>query len=290
MRVKLAKRTGFCFGVKRAVSMAEDALKNNRRAICSLGSIIHNREVVEDLSKKGLRVVGDIRDISEGAVVISSHGLSPKIASRLAKKGLEIIDTTCPFVLKAQDIARRLSDEGYTVLIVGDANHPEVKALVDFVPKKAFVVKDKFEAASLKLKKNERLSIISQTTQSTGNFRDCIKAIRKLGPKEIKIFNTICNDAEERQKDARALARKVDLMLVVGGRHSANTKRLLEVCRPILKKTHLVETEKDLKEGWFKRGRAIGIASGASTPDWIIQKITKAINSKSKERGCAANG
>lgn len=283
MTIILAEKTGFCFGVKRAVSMAEAALKN-RGPICSLGSIIHNEQVVNGLSKKGLNVVSDIGEIKRGTVVISSHGLSPKTASRLAQKGLKIIDTTCPFVLNAQRIARRLSDEGYTVIIVGDANHPEVKALVDFVPKKVFVVKDKRETLGLRLKKDERVSIISQTTQSTGNFLDCIKAIAEIAPKEIRVFNTICNDAEERQAFARGLAGKVDLMLIAGGRHSANTRRLVEVCRKILKTTYLVETESDLKRTWFKNGHVVGITSGASTPDWIIERIVDKIKLKGKSK------
>ena len=279
MSVRLAKKVGFCFGVKRAVAMAEAALKKNK-PIYSLGSIIHNRQVVEDLSRKGLKVIDDANKTKGGLLVISSHGLSPKIARDIAGRGIKIIDTTCPFVLNAQRIAKRLSDEGYIVVIVGDARHPEIKALVDFVPKKVFVVKDSREALRLKLKSDERVSIISQTTQSMANFLDVIKTVVEHRPKEVRVFNTICNDAEERQRFASRMAKEVSLMLVVGGKNSANTRRLLEVCKKTLKRSHLVETDKELRKAWFKKGQVVGITSGASTPDWMVQKVVNKIKKK----------
>ncbi len=283
MRIVLAKKIGFCFGVRRAVGLAEKALRENEK-VYSLGSIIHNRQVVDALSKKGLRVVRDIGGIKRGTVVISSHGISPEIAKNIKTKGLGLIDTTCPFVLNAQMIARSLSNQGYKVIIVGEAAHPEVKALVGFVSKDALVVKDKKIAEGLKLKDREKISIISQTTQSTKNFSEVVKAILKSKLKDIKIINTICKDTEERQKAARMLAKSVDAMVVVGGRNSANTKRLFAVCKEILKNSHLVETEKDLKKSWFKHARVVGVTSGASTPDWIVKKVINEIK-KSNRKG-----
>lgn len=279
MKVVLAKRIGFCFGVKRAIDMAENALRENER-VCSLGSIIHNAQVVDGLSRKGLEVIKDIDRIKAGAVVASSHGISPKIAGRIKEKRLKLIDTTCPFVLNAQRIARSLSDAGYSVIIVGDANHPEVKALVDFASKDVFVVKDAREARALKLNQNGKFSIISQTTQSTDNFLDAVKAILEKMPKELRVINTICRDVEERQGAARALAKGVDAILVIGGRNSANTKRLFEICKRISGNSHLVETEKELKRSWFKGARVIGITSGASTPDWIVRRVVGKITKK----------
>jgi 4-hydroxy-3-methylbut-2-enyl diphosphate reductase len=278
LKVSLAERIGFCFGVKRAVKMAEVALKKNSK-IYSLGSIIHNKQVVELLAKRGLEVINDVSAISgPGAVVvISSHGISPKVAKRIRSKGVRMIDTTCPFVLNAQRIAERLAREGYSAIIVGDSKHPEVKALVDFAPKGALVVKDRVEAATLKPGKNARISVLSQTTQSQANFQDVVKAILEKRPKELKVCNTICNDAEERQRRACELASRVGLMLVVGGRHSANTRRLYEVCRKALKNTHLIETEKELKRAWFSKVGSVGIASGASTPDWVVQQVVRSV-------------
>ncbi len=279
MSIKLAKKIGFCFGVKRAVTMAEDALKKNN-PIYSLGSIIHNKDVVRELSKKGLKVVGDIDDVKGGIVVISSHGLSPKVARAIHGKGIKIIDTTCPFVLNAQRIAKRLNDEGYRVIIVGDKDHPEVRALVDFAPRSACVIKNKSEARRLKFKPNKKVSIISQTTQSTANFQDVAETILAKRPKELRIFNTICQDAEERQALAERLAGEVDLMLVVGGKDSANTRRLNDVCRRVSRSSRHIETEADLETRWFKDSRKIGIASGASTPDWVIRRVVDKIKKK----------
>jgi 4-hydroxy-3-methylbut-2-en-1-yl diphosphate reductase len=245
--------------------------------IYSLGSIIHNKQVVQDLSKRGLKVVKAADDIKKGACVISSHGISPRIAKSMSDRGIKIIDTTCPFVLKAQKIAKSMSDSGYNVIIVGDAGHPEVRALVDFVSKKAFVVKDAEEAKPLELEKGGKYIVISQTTQSTQNFLKVVELILSKRPKELKVYNTICRDAEVRQEAARKLARSQEAMLVVGGKNSANTRRLLEVCQNILINSHLVETEEDLRKRWFKDIHSVGITSGASTPDWIVKKVVKAV-------------
>jgi 4-hydroxy-3-methylbut-2-enyl diphosphate reductase len=170
-----------------------------------------------------------------------------------------------------------MSDSGYKVIIVGDAGHPEVKALVDFAPNGAFVVKDAAGAKRLKLDKREKYIVISQTTQSTGNFLKVVDAISAKRPKELKVFNTICRDAEARQEAARKLARSQEAMLVVGGKNSANTRRLLEVCQNILNNSHLVETEEGLKKRWFENACSVGITSGASTPDWIVKRVVNAV-------------
>jgi len=278
--VTLAKKTGFCFGVKRAVDMALEVLEKEKAAY-SLGSIIHNRQVVEDLAGKGLAVVERIEDVPQGGtVVISSHGSGPQIARRLAKQGMKVVDTTCPFVLNAQRIAKSLHKEGYAVIIVGDKDHPEVRALVDFAGEKTYVVKDTKEAAALRLSPNEKLSIVSQTTQSTERFLDVVREILKKGPKEMRIFNTICRDAQERQVAARALASKVKVMLVVGGKNSANTRRLYDVCRKVSPFTYLIETEKELDRKRVSGKARIGITSGASTPQWVIEKVVKKIQKK----------
>jgi len=279
MKIVLSKRIGFCFGVKRAIDMAKAALKKNKD-VYSLGSVIHNKQVVDKLSKMGLKVIDGIEGIKKGVVVVSSHGISPKIVDRIKKAGLGLIDTTCPFVLNAQRIAKSLSDSGYDVIIVGEASHPEVKALVDFVSRKVFVVKDKNEAKALKLKPNERVSIIAQTTQSMDNFLDVVRIILDKKPKELKVVNTICRDVEERQETARQLTKEVDAMFIVGGRNSANTKRLFEVCRSISKRTQLLETEKDLKGRLIRSASTIGITSGASTPEWIVERVVKKIKKK----------
>lgn len=277
IRVALAKKIGFCFGVKRAVTMAEDALARERRPIYSLGSIIHNTQVVDELARKGLIAVDTPGRIRKGVIVISSHGISPAVAARLGRRGMRIVDTTCPFVRNAQRIARKLSGEGCLVVIVGDRNHPEVKALVDFAPGGAVVVRDAREAHALRLPQRARVSVISQTTQSTANFLAAVRAIRARKPAHLRVVNTICRDAEDRQEAARRLARKVDIMLIVGGRHSANTRRLLEVSRAICRNSHHIETEADIRPSWFAGRRRVGITSGASTPDCIIEKVVQVV-------------
>jgi len=277
MRLKLAKKVGFCFGVKRAVEMAEKVLKKEGKAY-SLGSIIHNKQVVEGLSERGLEVIKSIDEADSGVLVISSHGISPDVAGEISKRSLKLVDTTCPFVRNAQSSARSLGKEGYTVIIVGDVDHPEVKALYGFAGKKAYVVKDAKGLKALKLKPNEKIGILPQTTQSMDNFLSLVKAIIDANPKDLKVFNTICRDAQERQSAARDISREVDLMLIVGGKNSANTKRLFEVCKKILRKSYLVETEDDLKSQWFRGVSVAGITSGASTPKTIVRRVAKVVS------------
>lgn len=279
VKIKLAKRTGFCFGVRRAVDMAEAALKE-KGPIHSLGSLIHNEQVVRALEAKGLKIAKEASDIRSGTCVISSHGISPVIAKRISGKGVRVIDTTCPFVLRAQKIAKRLSDDGYEVIVVGDANHPEIKALVDFVSTKAMVVKDGGQARALKLDPKARYIVIAQTTQDVANFAETVKAVSAKKTKGLKIFNTICRDAGERQGAAMRLARTVDMIFVVGGKSSANTRRLYEVSKRRAKKARLIETEAQIKPIWLKGISSVGITSGASTPEWVVKKVVKKILEK----------
>ena len=279
IKVRLAKKTGFCFGVKRAVEMAEAALKV-KGPIFSLGSIIHNKQVVKALALKGLKVVNNEADVTGGACIISSHGISPVTAKRIVKRGVKLIDTTCPFVLKAQRIAKSLSDKAYNVIIVGDVLHPEVRALVDFVATRSFVVKDGRSAERLKLDKKSRYIVIAQTTQSKSNFAHAVRAISKKRCAGLKVFNTVCRDAEERQAAALLLAGTVDAMFVVGGNNSANTKRLYEVSRRALKESYLIETEAGIKKSWLKGKASVGITSGASTPEWIVNQVVAKILKK----------
>ncbi|MDP3790661.1 MAG: 4-hydroxy-3-methylbut-2-enyl diphosphate reductase [Candidatus Omnitrophota bacterium] len=283
MPVKLAKKVGFCFGVKRAIDIAEDVIKKEVSAY-SLGSLIHNRQVVEALSARGLKVIDDIDKVKSGCIVISSHGISPYKAEEIKRRSLKLVDTTCPFVRNAQDIAKRLSQAGYRVIIVGDANHPEVKALVDFAGKNVSVIKDVKGIKALRLKPKEKIGILSQTTQAMNNFLPVVRSVIDAKPGELRVFNTICRDAEDRQLAAQDLAQDVDLMLIVGGRNSANTKRLLEVCKKILKNSYLIETCKDLKDAWFKKAKTVGITSGASTPDWIVKDVASEVGAQLKNK------
>ena len=275
MKIAIAKKTGFCFGVRRAIDIAEKVLRQEDKAF-SLGSIIHNRQVVMALGERGLIPAKDHRTIRRGTVVAPSHGLSPKVAGALKKRGLKIVDTTCPFVLNAQHIAEKLGKEGYLVVVVGDKAHPEIRALIDFIPGgRVRVVKDSKEAEGLAIGAQEKVSVLSQTTQSYAIFAGVLEVLIKKSLKELRVFNTICHDAGERQHAASELAKTVDIMIVVGGRESANTRRLFEVTSGEQPNSYHIETEEELRPEWFLGAPRVGITSGASTPDWIINKVIK---------------
>jgi 4-hydroxy-3-methylbut-2-enyl diphosphate reductase len=256
--------------------MAEAALESPG-PIYSLGSLIHNEQALGALAGAGLKMVKDAAEIDRGTCVISSHGISPMTAAGIRARGIKIIDTTCPFVSRAQKTAKDLSEAGYRVIIVGDAKHPEVRALVDFVSTEAIVVKDGRQARRLKLDPESRYIVMAQTTQGRVNFAEAVKAVSAKRVKGVKVFNTICRDAVQRQAAAMRLARTVDMILVVGGRSSANTRRLYEVSKRLAKKAHLIETEADMKRSWLKDNSSVGITSGASTPDWVVNKVVEKI-------------
>lgn len=253
--------------------MAEEALRKNKpKGAYSLGPIIHNSQVVLNLSKEGLMPVKDLNNIKEGVVVISSHGARPEVFEQIKLKGLDLIDATCPYVMSAQKVVRSLSDEGYAVVIFGDSHHPEVESLVGFAGGKAVIVKDEKTLEELDLS-SKKIGVVSQTTQSLPNYLKIVSKLLSREFLEIRIFNTICNDTKKRQDSAARLAKKVDLMIIAGGRMSANTKRLFEICSRICRDTYHIETADELKKEWFERKNRVGIASGASTPDWIIESI-----------------
>ena len=264
MKIKVAKCSGFCFGVKRAINIAENALKGpeGKERIYSLGAIIHNPQVVEGLSKKGLEVISGLENIKGGTVIISSHGAPLETLKSIKKKGIKIIDATCPFVKYAQNIVRGLKKEGYRIVIVGDIAHPEVKAL------KSIAGKDKL---------SKKIGIISQTTQNKSNYINEIGNILEQDFSEVKIFNTICNDTSKRQSATRSLLKECDLIIVIGGKNSANTKRLWQICKESGVDSFHIETELELKKDWFNGRKCAGITSGASTPDSMVKKITERI-------------
>jgi len=273
MEIKVADPIGFCFGVKRAIRMAKEALENNKtKEVYSLGPIIHNNQVVDELSKEGLKPIKDLSGIEKGVCVISSHGVSPVIFERIKSKGLDVVNATCPNVMSAQTIVRSLSQEGYSVVILGDKDHPEVKSLSGFANDKAVVIKDEVQLKGLDLP-SKKTGVVSQTTQSTANYFKIISGLLEKGFQEARIFNTICNDTQKRQRSAAKLAKEVDVMIIVGGRMSANTKRLFEICYKICKDTYHIETVGELRREWLEGKLRVGIASGASTPDWIIENI-----------------
>ena len=264
MKIKVARCAGFCFGVKRAINIAESALKESkgRNKIYSFGAIIHNPQVVEGLFKKGLRVISDLEKIKAGTVIISSHGAPLEVVEDIKRKGIKLIDATCPFVKYAQNIVKDFKKDGYEIIIVGDSAHPEVKALKSIAGKN---------------RKSKKIGVISQTTQNKENYINEIKKILHRDFSEVKIFNTICNDTSKRQSAARRLLEDCDLMIVIGGKNSANTKRLWQICKESGVDSFHVETELEVNKNWFNGKKRVGITSGASTPDSMVKKITERI-------------
>lgn len=275
MEVILAKNSGFCYGVKRAWEKTFGVLSKYPSPIYTLGPLIHNPQAVAELSKKGVKIAKDLNRVKRGVLIIRSHGIAPDILKRLKKKAeLKIIDLTCPYVKKEQNLAQRLKEEGYFVVIIGNKNHPEVKGGFGTVKENAAIVNEVGDAQ--KLKSHSKIGIVVQTTQSI----EKLKAITwELIPrvKEIKIYNTICNATLHNQEEAKKLAKKVDIMLVIGGRNSANTSCLADICERLGVETHHIETEAELKKRWFKNKQKVGITAGTSTPDWIIKKVVEEV-------------
>jgi 4-hydroxy-3-methylbut-2-enyl diphosphate reductase len=279
MKIILAESAGFCFGVKRATSMAFDAAEHYHQ-ICSLGPIIHSPQLVKKLEEKGVRVIENVEEIPEGAVIIRSHGVTSVELDRILERELNIVDATCPFVKKAQDHAALLSREGYVVILVGEAEHPEVQGIVSYARDgEVFVVADRRQAEELPRK--SRIGVVAQTTQSFENLRQVVEVCLEKS-KELRVFNTICSATTVRQNEARNIARQVDMMLVIGGFNSANTNRLAQICIEIQPRTHHVETAEQIEAAWFAGVSTVGITAGASTPRWIIDEVMERVGQLGK--------
>jgi 4-hydroxy-3-methylbut-2-enyl diphosphate reductase len=271
MEIIVARNSGFCFGVKRAVNLAFNAVRKHKKDIYSLGPIIHNPQVVDALAREGVGQVDSIDKVKEGSLILRSHGItSPEILDDARSRGLNIIDATCPFVKKAQQYARRLVEEGYQVILVGDEQHPEVKSIIGHAGGDCIVGED-YDSIRDRIK-SKKIGILTQTTQNYSKFSDIVVKCLK-DAEELKIFNTICDATGLRQEEALELARKVDLMIVIGGRNSANTTRLAKICRETGKDVRLIETEDEIDDSWFKNIGRVGVTAGASTPIWLIEGV-----------------
>ena len=281
MRVRVANHSGFCFGVKRAIKIAEKTLASSKgsKNIYSLGSIIHNPQVVGALSKKGLKVIKDIIDARSGTIIISSHGAPIEIVNKIKKKKLALVDATCPFVKNAHNIVKDLKSKGYDVIVIGDKKHPEVKALLSLTRTTPGPGSGRPWSGS-----GKKVAFVSQTTQSKDNYLRGIFDILKEDFSEARIFNTICSDTAQRQALAKKFLKECDVMMVVGGKDSANTRRLYQICRESGVDSHHIETEKEIKKKWFFKKRSCGVVSGASTPDEMVKKVTKKIKTLTKGR------
>ncbi|MFC1911947.1 4-hydroxy-3-methylbut-2-enyl diphosphate reductase [Chloroflexota bacterium] len=277
MLVEKADKIGFCFGVKRAVDTLEK-LARERGGIETLGAVVHNRQVLQRLATIGVRVAKDIDDIKGKIVATSSHGVGPQLEEEIRARNIEIISTTCPFVNRAQVAARRLAESGFFVIIYGDADHPEVKGILGWTRGKGLATLDeKFMGTFDRIPR--RLGILSQTTQVPAHFTAFIKKLVDTAftrDTEMRVIDTICHDIRERQAAALKLADKVDMMLVVGGHHSANTNRLAELCSEVTE-THLIEIAKEIQSSWLQGKSHVGITAGASTDEQTVDEVLAAL-------------
>ena len=271
--VILAKSAGFCFGVKRAMDTVYE--QTGKKNVYTFGPIIHNEEVVKDLEKKGVFVINtmeELDDITEGTVIIRSHGVSSAVYEALRKKGVEIVDATCPFVLKIHNIVKQESANGKQIVIIGNEKHPEVEGIMGWSKTQVHVVDTVEKAQNLQLDPQREVCIVSQTTFNYNKFKELVEIISEKGY-NIIIRNTICNATEERQTEAREIAKRVDAMIVVGGSSSSNTRTLYEICKNECKDTYYIQTLNDLDMTSLGKADCIGITAGASTPNNIIQEV-----------------
>ncbi|MDD4858642.1 MAG: 4-hydroxy-3-methylbut-2-enyl diphosphate reductase [Dehalococcoidales bacterium] len=278
MEIEKAGKTGFCFGVRRAINTLEKVARE-RGGVETLGAVVHNEQVLQKLAELGVRVAGGMADIMGDAVVTSSHGVSPQVEEELHARGITVISTTCPFVKRAQMAARRLSEAGFFIIVYGDAEHPEVKGILGWAKGKGIATLGAQAITALD-PLPRHIGILSQTTQIPAQFVAFVKQVidRALTKdSEIRIIDTICHDIRERQTAALELAKRVDLMLVIGGRHSANTRHLAELCATATR-THQIETAAEIKPSWLKNCRSIGVTGGASTAEETVAEVMERLS------------
>lgn len=275
MNVIVAETAGFCFGVRRAVDKVYEQIGKTDQPIYTYGPIIHNEEVVKDLNEKGVRVVEtmeELKSIRKGIVVIRSHGVGKEIYDLLSANGVECVDATCPYVKKIHRIVAEQCGMGRQVLIVGNESHPEVQGIKGWGNAETKVIETMEDFENLKIPPEKRLCIVSQTTFNYNKFQELVEKISRTSY-DINVLNTICNATQERQVEAKKIASQVDVMLVIGGKHSSNTQKLYEICQKECKNTFYIQTLDDLNPECISSACNVGITAGASTPNNIIEEV-----------------
>ncbi len=274
MEVILAQNAGFCFGVQRAVEKVYEQTGLGKR-IYTYGPIIHNEEVVRGLEERGVTVIEspqELEALSGGTVVIRSHGVPRSIYEIMRRKGLECVDATCPFVKRIHNTVEKESENGKRIIIIGNEGHPEVEGIMGWSKTPAVVIESAREAENFVPLEGEKLCIVSQTTFNYNKFKELVEIFEKKGY-NVTVVNTICNATEERQTQARRIAAMVDAMIVIGGKHSSNTRKLYEICKEKCVSTHFIQTLEDLHLELPKTAALVGITAGASTPNYIIEEV-----------------
>ena len=279
MNIRLAKSAGFCFGVKRAVEIVEKQIEQNqKRKIYTYGPIIHNEIVVSEFEQNGVSVIEENSDLSQlepGVVIIRSHGVSKKVMDELKNFGFEIVDATCPFVLKIHKLVQEFDEAGYEIVIVGNATHPEVEGIIGWIPSGHYHCISSIEDfENLNISLDKKIGIVSQTTFNYDKFQELVEKIKQKGY-DICAKNTICSATEERQKEAVEISKEVDAMIVIGGKSSSNSRKLYEICKSNCNNTYFIQTDDDLDLSVLQSIDDVGITAGASTPKKIIEEVQK---------------
>ena len=273
MKIILVPKIGFCFGVKRAINISLDALKKKPNPCHVLGPLVHNELVTRRLKNKGIKFINSLDEAKKGTIIISAHGEYPEVFKKIKRLGYEIVNATCPLVTKVQSLARNSQKKGSQVIIIGDRNHKEVKSIQAVTEGKGIIVENEKDLVRFKIK-NKPITVVVQTTQNPARVEKILKKL-KIKFRKLKFYNTLCPTVQGYQKEVKKLVPKVDLMLIVGSKTSANTKRLVEIAQMSKKPVYHVENPGQLKRRWFFGIKKVGIAGGTSAPDWLIKDVIK---------------
>lgn len=278
MKVKIAKNAGFCFGVKRAMKMAWDELQKSEDGIYALGPLIHNKQAVLKYEENGLKTIEKVSEVPESkSMIIRSHGVGESVYTESKEKDLNVIDTTCPFVKKIHEVAKKYYSQGFSIIVIGDSKHPEVIGINGWCNNEAIIIKTLEDLENISLDKNKKYCVVAQTTINIDLYNKILEALsNKLD--NVVFNNTICSATKVRQEAAKEISKDVDMMVVVGGKHSSNTQKLVQICKEYVP-TLAIETVDELNPEYFKGFNKVGLTAGASTPDWIIEEVITYIES-----------
>lgn len=275
MKIHLAKSAGFCFGVRRAIQLSL-ATANRHKNVFMLGDIVHNEEVVRQIEKAGIKKIRRLEKNKNKILLIRAHGASPDIFQKARRDGYTIVDATCPMVKEIHAIARRMSQKGFSLIVIGDKNHDEVRGIIGQTTPKALVINDKKNIRLSAVKKIKKGCVIVQSTQNIENVLEIVTLLKKYIP-SLEFFNTICRPTRLRQDEIRHMPKENDCMIIIGSKRSANTRRLYEISKAINPKSYWIASKKEIKKEWFRQVHNVGVTAGASTPPETTQEIIAAL-------------
>jgi 4-hydroxy-3-methylbut-2-enyl diphosphate reductase len=274
MKIIIAPHAGLCYGVKRALTLTRKTRRGRQGSVVTLGDIIHNPQVVADLRRRGVESARDVADVRQGTVIIRSHGVSPDVYRRLRRRKLDVVDATCPIVTRIQELVARLARTHEEIIIVGNPDHPEIQGLIGYSRGRGLIVENEEQAA--RLPRRQRRAVLAQSTQDVFAFEKAVGALVRR-TEELRVFNTICRSTQTRQRATSELAERVDVLFIVGGAASSNTRKLYEISKRILPRTHFIESADQIQPAMLHGAMTIGISGGASTPPEAIEDAVRKI-------------